>query len=37
MDKYWDSYQQGKGGNLESGLKGVDKDINNAISLSKGP
>ena len=34
---YWDKYQQGQGGDLADGLKGVDKEINDALELVSGP
>jgi multiple sugar transport system substrate-binding protein len=37
MDTYWQSYQAGGGSGLDAGLKKVDEDINNALSLSEGP
>ncbi len=37
MDAYWDKYQSGDGGDLAAGLKKVDADINNQLSLSEGP
>ena len=37
MDTFWQSYQAGDGSGLDAGLKKVDQDINNALSLSSGP
>lgn len=37
MDAYWDKFQSGAGGDLLTGLKKVDSDINNQLSLSEGP
>lgn len=34
---YWDKWQQGNGGDLDAGLKDVDKTINQAIQLSAQP
>lgn len=34
---YWNKWQSGTGGDLNAGLKKLDRDINNALSLSKGP
>jgi multiple sugar transport system substrate-binding protein len=37
FEDYWNKYQQGKGGDLASGLKGVDKTIDDSLSLVSGP
>ncbi|UCR89836.1 extracellular solute-binding protein [Mycetocola spongiae] len=34
---YWVKYQSGKGGDLTEGLKGVDKQIDDALDLVNGP
>ena len=34
---YWAKYQSGDGGELDAGLTAVDKDIDNALALSKAP
>ncbi|GAB3032709.1 extracellular solute-binding protein [Parafrigoribacterium mesophilum] len=34
---YWTKYQSGDGGDLDAGLTAVDKDIDNALALSKAP
>jgi len=36
MENYWEKYQAGKGGDLATGLAGVDTDINNQLALSAG-
>ena len=35
MQNYWEQYQAGNGGDLATGLKTVDKTINDAISLGQ--
>ncbi|MEW1864252.1 extracellular solute-binding protein [Streptomyces sp. NBC_00669] len=35
MDNFWTTYQEGSGGDLTGGLKKVDRDINNALSLRR--
>jgi hypothetical protein len=35
MQNYWEQYQAGNGGDLTTGLKTVDKTINDAISLGQ--
>jgi multiple sugar transport system substrate-binding protein len=37
LGDYWDKYQAGNGGDLTAGLKGVDKSIDDALSLATGP
>jgi len=37
FEDYWQKYQQGDGGDLADGLKGVDKEINDSLSLVSGP
>ena len=37
LGDYWDKYQAGNGGDLTKGLKGVDKAIDDALSLATGP
>ena len=37
LEDYWQKYQQGQGGDLAAGLKGVDKDVNDSLSLVSGP
>jgi len=37
MGDYWNKYQQGNGGDLTDGLKGVDKAINDSLALVDGP
>jgi len=37
MGDYWNKFQQGDGGDLGEGLKGVDKTINDSLSLVDGP
>lgn len=37
MGDYWNKWQQGQGGDLADGLKGVDKAINDSLSLVSGP
>ena len=37
FEDYWQKYQQGDGGELADGLKGVDKEINDSLSLVSGP
>jgi multiple sugar transport system substrate-binding protein len=37
MGDYWNKYQQGDGGDLADGLKGVDKTIDDSLSLVDGP
>ncbi len=37
MLNYWQQYQSGSGGDLTTGLKKVDTDIDNTLSLSEGP
>jgi len=35
FETYWQQYQQGAGGDLETGLAKVDQDIDNALAMSK--
>ncbi|MCR6493647.1 extracellular solute-binding protein [Cellulomonas sp. P24] len=35
FETYWHTYEQGKGGDLDTGLKKVDQDIDNALAMSK--
>jgi multiple sugar transport system substrate-binding protein len=37
MGDYWNKWQQGDGGDLTDGLAGVDKAINDSLSLVEGP
>ena len=37
LEDYWQKYQQGQGGDLAAGLKGVDKDVDDSLSLVSGP
>lgn len=37
MGDYWNKYQQGDGGDLADGLKGVDTAINDSLALVDGP
>jgi multiple sugar transport system substrate-binding protein len=37
MGDYWNRWQQGDGGDLAAGLAGVDKAINDSLSLVEGP
>ena len=37
LGDYWEKYQAGNGGDLTAGLKGVDKSIDDALSLATGP
>jgi len=37
VNEYWEKYQAGNGGDLKSGLKGVDKSIDDALALATGP
>lgn len=37
FNDFWTKYQSGKGGDLTAGLKTVDKQIDDAIALTKGP
>jgi multiple sugar transport system substrate-binding protein len=37
LGDYWEKYQAGNGGDLAEGLKGVDKAIDDALSLATGP
>ncbi len=37
LGDYWQKYQQGDGGDLAEGLQGVDKTINDSLSLVDGP
>ena len=37
MGDYWNKWQQGDGGDLKDGLAGVDKAINDSLSLVEGP
>jgi hypothetical protein len=34
MGDYWQKYQQGDGGDLADGLKGVDTEINDSLALA---
>jgi len=37
MEDYWQKYQQGQGGDLATGLLGVDKEINDSLALVAAP
>ncbi len=37
FNDFWTKYQSGQGGDLATGLKTVDKQINDAVALTKGP
>jgi multiple sugar transport system substrate-binding protein len=37
LEDYWLKYQQGKGGDLTTGLTKVDTDVDNSLSLVSGP
>ena len=35
LETYWHTYEQGEGGDLDTGLKKVDEDIDNALAMSE--
>ena len=37
FNDFWTKYQSGSGGDLQAGLKNVDKQINDALALTTGP